>query len=571
MSLLPAALLRMVGEYAVDSLEVLNSLRCVDEHFEQALAHPLLVSRLDLTFRPNLLLSLGSLAHGVRCLRFGIDTTDEDLRELSLAPGVHLLDFSDCHFVTGEGFSFLPAHVQCLDFSCCRTLNDAGLLALAHCTALTSLDLSGCMQFSDAGFKVLACLHNLLHLNLGGCSKITDAGAQNMSNLRLLTLKLTHCHRLVSLGFLRAMAELNSLDVSWCTSLVDDSLQDLSRLHQLRKLNFRGCYQLSDVGLQHLASIPLHALNLCGGVCLRSTAANLSSSIQELHMSHCDLIGSLDGVSHLVHLRDLRLDDCYHITDADLNALRSLTALRILDLSSCHELSDLSALEGLTDLRELSVAHNARVHDLTPLKNMTKLQNLSVQGCNVDDDDVWALSNAKEMVSLNLRYCSNITDRGLQGLATLQKVRTLDLHGCRALTDQGLRALSSMHELDTLILSGCEGILHLDALTVLQTLRVLKIDQCATTDQGLRSIGQLSGLNSLSLNQCPEVTDAGLAFLHGLPLERLDLESMDRITNQGVSNLIWTLASLKTIYVDRCVGVDDMALPWYGSLMNSEM
>jgi Leucine-rich repeat (LRR) protein len=568
MSLLPTALLRMVGEYAVDGLEVLSTLRSVDEHFEQALAHPLLVSRLNLTFRPNLLLSLGRLAHGVHHLRFDMDTTDEDLRELSLAPSAHHLDFSDCYFVTGEGFSFLPARTQTLNFSCCRTLNDAGLRTLSQCTDLTSLDLSGCTQFTDAGFKVLSGLPNLLHLNLSGCSKITDAGAQHMCHLRLLTLKMMHCHRLVSLNFLRMMTELNSIDASWCTSLVDNSLQDLSRLRQLGELKLRGCYQLSDLGLQHLASTTLHTLNLCGVVCVRSTAANLPRTIRELHMSHCDLVGPLHGVSHLVHLHDLRLDDCYHITDADLNALRTLTSLRVLDLSSCHELSDLSALAELTDLRELSVAHNARVHDLTPLRHLRLLQTLSVQGCNIDDEDVWSLSNATELVTLNLRSCAHVTDRGLQGLAALTKMRTLDLHGCRALTDQGLKALAKMQELDTLILSDCEHVLHLEALTPLTTLRVLKIDQCALTDQGLHSIGQLPALNSLSLTQCPAVTDAGLSSLHGLALQRLDLESMDRITNQGVSNLIWTLLSLKAIYVDRCRGVDDMALPWHGGLVS---
>jgi hypothetical protein len=228
----------------------------------------------------------------------------------------------------------------------------------------------------------------------------------------------------------------------------------------------------------------------------------------------------------------------------------------------------LSALAELTNLRELSVAHNARVHDLTPLRRLRLLQTLSVQGCNIDDDDVWSFSNATELVTLNLRSCANITDRGLQGLAALTKVRTLDLHGCRALTDQGLTALAKMQELDTLILSDCEHVLHLEALTALTTLRVLKIDQCALTDQGLHSIGQLPALNSLSLTQCPEVTDAGLACLHGSALQRLDLESMDRITNEGVSKLIWSLWSLKAIYVDRCRGVDDMAMPWHGGLIS---
>lgn len=563
--MLPLALLRMVGEYAVDSLEALNSLRCVDEHFERAIAHPLLVSRLNLQFRTNLLLSLGSLASGVRSLIFGIDTTDEDLRELSLAPAVHRLDFSDCHFVTGEGFGYLPAKVQSIDFACCRTLNDAGLRGLAHCTSLTSLDLSGCMQFSDEGLQVMSHLRSLHHLNLSGCAKLTDGGATALEGLPLRTLKLTHCHRLTCLRFTRSMPDLETLDMSWCTSLTDDSFSDLSSLDQLRRLNCRGCYQLTEVGLQQLAALPLRDLNLCGGVNLRSTNANLPLTIEQLQLSHCDMIGSLDGVSRLVHLRDLRLDDCHHLTDSSLTALSGLVALHTLDLSSCHELSDISALGGLTELRELSLAHNARVHNLKPLRTLTALQSLSVQGCNIDDDDVWALSGATQLSILNLRHCSNVTDRGLQGLAPLTGMRTLDLHGCQALTDQGLHALSCMTVLQNLLLSDCEGIVHLRALTSLQALHVLKISQCGVTDQGMRAIGTLTALSSLSLSQCPDVTDDGLASLHYLRLVRLDLELMENISNRGVSDLVWALSSLKTVYVDRCRGVDDMAIPWHGS------
>jgi len=500
----------------------------------------------------------------VRNLSFGIDTTDEDLVELSLAPSVHRLDFSDCHFVTGEGFGHVPAKVQSLDFACCRALNDAGLRGLSHCTSLTSLDLSGGMQFSDAGLQVLSRMRSLCHVNLSGCAKLTDAGAAAMQELPLRTLKLTHCHRLTCLRFVRSMSNLETLDLSWCTSLTDESFSDLACLSRLRHLNCRGCYQLTEFGLQQLAFLPLRNLTLCGGVSLRSVDADLPLTIEELQLSHCDMLGSLEGVSRLVHLRDLRLDDCHHLTDANLQALSGLVALHTLDLSSCHEVSDVSALGGLTELRELSFAHNARVHDLNPLRGLTALQSLSLQGCNIDDDDVWVLSGMTHMAILNMRHCSNVTDRGLQGLAPLTAMRTLDLHGCRAITDTGLRALSGMARLQNLILSNCEGVSHLRALTSLQALRMLKISGCGLTDQGMRTIGSLAALSSLELTHCPDVTDAGLDALQGLSLERLELESMENITNRGVSDLMWALSSLRTIYVDRCKGVDDMTLPWYG-------
>jgi hypothetical protein len=63
------------------------------------------------------------------------------------------------------------------------------------------------------------------------------------------------------------------------------------------------------------------------------------------------------------------------------------------------------------------------------------------------------------------------------------------------------------------------------------------------------------------LSHCNDVSDAGLMLLAGMPLERLDLEAFDLITDAGVRGLLWTLASLQTVYVDRCRKVANVALP----------
>lgn len=555
-------LLRIVCEYAVDSLSSLTRLSRVDAHFQRAMTHQRLVSHIQLKFQANLLTDLGTMAPGVRALRFGVDTTDEDLFELRLTPFVRHLDFTDCHFLSGESFVSIPASVQTLDLSCCRTLNDAGLSALSHCTSLTSLDVSGCMQFSDAGLQVLARLHSLRYVNLSGCSKLTDAGAGALAHHDLLTLKLTHCYRLTSLAFVVGMVRLESLDAAWCTSLIDEGLVGLARLVKLRDLSLRGCYQLTDVGLRMLTALPLHTLNLSGCVSLHLTDVYFPPTLRELQLSHCDMVRPLWALVGLRDLHTLRMDDCHQLSDEDLQSLSSLGALRTLNLGGCAQLTNLEPLRALTELRELFFAHSTRVHNLEPLGRMASLQVLDLNGCDITDRDLSVLAVAAQLTNLDLRNCAKISDSGLQALSSLVRMRRLDLFGCTALTDDGLRALSAMTELEVLTLSHCSGVSHLEAITSLRVLRVLRVYECALTDRALNSLSALTALRTLCLSHCAGVTDAGLMALAGMALERLDLESFDHITDAGVRGLLWTLPSLQTAYVDRCRGVTSVAMPW---------
>ena len=559
---LPEELLRIVGEYAVDSLSSLTRLSCVDAHFRRALTHPRLVSHLQLKFRANLLTDLGAMAVGVRSLRFDPDATDEDLFELRLTPFVRHLDFADCHFMSGEGFVSIPATVHTLDLSCCRTLNDTGLLALSHCTALTSLDVSGCMQLGDAGLRVMALLKSLRYVNLSGCSKLTDAGAGALAHHDFLTLKLTHCHRLTGLSFVAGMVHLESLDAGWCTSLLDGGLAGLARLVRLKNVSLRGCYQLTDVGLRTLAALPLHTLNLSGCINLHLRDVSFPSTLRDLQLSHCDMVHPCWALVGLCNLHTLRMDDCHQLSDDDLQSLSLLGALRTLNLSGCRELANLEPLRALTDLRELFFAHSSKVHNLEPLGHMASLQVLDLQGCDIEDRDLSVLAVATQLIDLDLHNCVKITDAGIQALAPLVRLRRLDLFGCAAVTDQGLHALSAMTELEMLTVAHCAKVSHLRAVVNLKALRVLKVYDCTLTNQALNSIAALPDLQTLCLSHCPDVTDEGLMSLAGMGLERLDLESFDQITDAGVRRLLWTMASLQTAYVDRCRGVTHVAMPW---------
>jgi hypothetical protein len=408
----------------------------------------------------------------------------------------------------------------------------------------------------------MARLHSLRYVNLSGCSKLTDAGAGALAHHDLLTLKLTHCYRLTSTAFVAGMVRLESLDAAWCTSLRDEGIVGFARLVKLTDLNLRGCYQLTDVGLRTLAALPLRTLNLSGCISSHLRDVYFPTTLRELQLSHCDMVRPLWALVGLCNLHTLRMDDCHQLSDQDLQSLGALGTLRTLNLGGCRELTNLEPLRALTQLRELCFAHITKVRSLEPLGGMTLLQVLDLQGCDIEDRDLYVLAVATQLTDLNLHNCAKITDAGLQALTALVRLRRLNMFGCTLLTDDGLRALSGMTELEMLTLSHCLGVSHLEAITNLKALRVLKVYECALTDRALNSVATLRTLQTLCLSYCAGVTDAGLMLLAGMGLERLDLESFDQITEAGVRRLLWTLASLQTAYVDRCQGVMNISMPW---------
>jgi len=143
--------------------------------------------------------------------------------------------------------------LKSLNIADSKYITDEGIYNIvSKCTDLTTLDISNCINISEVGIKTICTYStNLVNLNISRCQKITDAGIETLS---------------VSLM-------LQTLDLSWNTTLTDASLYFLAR---------------NDT------NISLHTLTLCHLHLL--TEAAVKNLIQQctglrlLNVQHCDML-----------------------------------------------------------------------------------------------------------------------------------------------------------------------------------------------------------------------------------------------------------------------------------------
>jgi len=155
--------------------------------------------------------------------------------------------------------------------------------------------------------------------------------------------------------------------------------------------------------------------------------------------------GSLDKVIGLdLKDRDLR--------GSSLSDLKRLSSLQKLDLTSNRRITDahLEHLKGLTALRELRLSDTQVTGGgLAHLLPISGLRLLDLSGTHVHDPGLRYVARFSELQELMLTHCG-ITDAGLADLQGLKKLTALHLWKCRV-TDKGLsqlKALTSLQRLD---------------------------------------------------------------------------------------------------------------------------
>jgi hypothetical protein len=123
----------------------------------------------------------------------------------------------------------------------------------------------------------------------------------------------------------------------------------------------------------------------------------------------------------------------------------------------------------------------------------------SVRGRNLNDETlrqlIGEITGIREIVSLNLAECRNVTNEGIQFLNAIPHLTELNLSSC-SLTDSGLAELKPLSHLRWLNLSYCNRI----------------------TNLGLRNLRNLRRLEFLDLQGCVKINKGGLT-----KLERRDL------------------------------------------------
>ena len=228
-----------------------------------------------------------------------------------------------------------------------------------------------------------------------------------------------------------------------------------------------------------------------------------------------DLVKQIGG---LAGLHSLSLKDCVNVTDNGIEHLKSLHALKLLDLER-------------TQVTE---------RGLRSLKSLTKLETLGLNNTKLTDAGLSELTAFPKLRRLFFKESPEVTDVGLGHIRNLNSLETISFSKCSKVTNAGLEQLAGLSGLTRLSVIDCPGMNDsaVASLVNLKQLTWLNLSGASLTDESLVAIGTLTALSSLTLENCRQLSGAGLAHLKGLTeLTRLELGHC-RELHQGLENLI---------------------------------
>lgn len=324
------------------------------------------------------------------------------------------------------------------------TTTDETLAHVARLTHLQKLNLPLARHVTDAGARHLAGLTKLETLNLFGTS-IGDPGQVHLSNLRQLKwLSLSGKGTEHGLRHIAGLTQLQSLTVGHGLGypVTTVGLGYLRRLNNLKELRLDGC-EISDAGLEIIAGFSkLKLLRMQDAVVTDAGLACLSDlkHLSRLELKGCTEVGDV-GVAHLASLTPLTFLNLTGtgVTDEGVAHLRRLTNLHRLDLGGTP-VSDasLNHLQSLPKLVSLTLSDTAITDDglkrLSVLKHLTSLR---IDGTKITDAGLKHLSAMTSLQTLDIGETS-VTATGLRHLAKLEDLTEIDVKDSR-ITEEELQ------------------------------------------------------------------------------------------------------------------------------------
>lgn len=340
---------------------------------------------------------------------------------------------------------------------------------------------------------------------------------------------------------------VQSLDLGNCRFLTNVGLEHLANL-PLRRLRIGYSDKISNKGLQFLKDCPLRSLEI--DQCVKITDAGLKHlrrmPLQELKLVRCRGISG-KGFKHFndLPLQSLELYSCAELTGETVKHLRGLPLQR-LKINHCSVI-DIKAFEYLKELplESLDFWLCAGVNDevLKEIKKLS-LKSLSIDMCSISDKGLKFLKNLP-LTKLRL-VRSDISGRGLKQIAKMS-IEDLSLNGCDRVTDNSLKQLRDL-PLSNLNLSHCESI----------------------SDRGLQELLSLP-LETLHLRGCENISRKGIESLKALPLKRLYLgrnskteDALNTLQSLNIevgmtTDQFWSLLE-EHVEISECGGVDPVNL-----------
>ena len=328
---------------------------------------------------------------------------------------------------------------------------------------------------------------------------------------------LKNCRQIHNFQPLANLKRATHLDLSNLQLITDQKLKHICNLIHLKTLNLTNCQQISNQGI-----------------------LNLPLTLVHLNLTNCQKLTDpgFQALTNYPKLETLNVQGAKNITDQGVQSLTKLPNLRTLYLEI---------------LGSVPVTFNG-FHNLPPLHTL----HLFIFNCyGINDQLLYILSQLPlQELDLEIRYCRNITNDGLQQLSKLKHLQklSLNLDHWQQISDEGFTFLPhlSLEYLD-LYLDNCRninGTLITSLPTTLTHVQIQMVNHGQLENSHLHHLSNITNLQhlTLTLNSAKQTTDQGIQQLQNLPLQHLDIYlGQAQITNQSIQSLS-QIPTLKTIH-----------------------
>ena len=397
---------------------------------------------------------------------------------------------------------------------------------------LKKLSLEGCGKITDEGINDIArnVGTSLTSLNLNKCQFITDESltcigeaCQILNELKLSWMQSVTDRGIYTFSSYANVNEMKILDLSACRKIGDDGIIGVSeRLTNLTNLNVYYCNKITDRGclavthnliklntlcLADLYQITDHSLHFDRDGDGRPVIdANMLKTITNLNLTDCNRItdyGFASVITRCIHIKTLTLAGCVSLTDKCLEMIRT----NPIDPTPGKLIKKEATLyDRLNSEKEKKSDGNNNDSSIVSIKSRwpTILPN-------------WTRGN--KLLTLNISYCSNFTDKGTECIASTCKALTnVNISGCTKMTDESILLLSTCCPcISHLQMSYCHSMTDVSLHHMAQNLWIetLDISHCTRiSDVGIHTlVARCNGILELKVSWCRHITNRSMHFL----------------------------------------------------------
>ncbi|CAN1325960.1 Disease resistance protein L6 [Linum perenne] len=412
-----------------------------------------------------------------------------------------------------------------------------------------------------SGWEIIKEAHKLKVVHLEHCSGLEKAPDLSWcGDLELLNIEAcVNMSGELHVGYLEKLKVLKLVD-TMITELTGDigMLQNLQEIH-LKKSKLRelpeGIGRLPSLEILDmlddqlkLKEFPALPTSLKRLYLSSPRISNLPSSLNKLEISNSNKLDRLPNLTNLSNLTRLVL---IKTGVSEIVGLKGLRMLEIFEIREAPNLINLDGLEHLMLLKELSLDDCCALEQLPSLWDLTKLQQLEISCCQLLSK-FCVLSEVGEPTS-NLAFTGllNLPGKPFLDLSSLRNLQKLSISGIDQLSE--LKGLETLELLECLTITNCTSLGKLSSLSGLKNLKKLEINACFHLND-LTGLEKLEFLQCLSLNDCTLIKN--LPGLSGLKrLQELDISNCTQLTEiEGLEGM----ESLIHLYMSQCTSIKEL-------------